>query len=139
MKRIVNALASQGIDNIMVAIDSDRFGGSVQKLCSSYRGHRLAVEPLVLPVNEKLEDWLCILLDRNQTSCRCCGARCLETSVVKRKYKKYMTARLIPSRLSRIGCGDLHRLFRGEPCAALMASLMECGGCRQGFPPSGCC
>ncbi len=86
---------------IIVAFDTDRYGGSEHaggKLYSdlsryfSDRDKNL----IILPVIEKLEDWVYAILEGK--TCRCCGIEKL-SRVINTKYEKYMMATRIPNLL----------------------------------------
>ena len=124
----INAYYARGVQSILIAIDTDRFGGNLYVACNAFQSLGTKITPNILTVNEKLEDWVCVLLDKGKHRCRCCGIECLNR-IIREKYEKYMMANRIPRRLANIGCNDLNRLFQADPCARVLASFLQCRHC----------
>ncbi len=85
---------------IVASLDTDRYRGveveAERRLLGELRRHcpKEAPRVKVLPVVEKLEDWVYALLEGEP--CRCCGVERL-SRLLGTKYEKYMMAKRVPS------------------------------------------
>ena len=102
LSKIIKALHNRDPHAIIVvAPDTDRYGSveeTEERLNNTLEGCcRDAISSVkILPVLEKLEDWIYALLEGE--TCRCCGVEKL-ARVLDDKYEKYMMAKRIPDKL----------------------------------------
>ena len=105
--RLCNAVksirAKHGSATIALLVDTDRYGtpaSTMQRLNSELSrcfGGRVPRGVQIVPVIEKLEDWVYALI--KSEPCRCCGVEGLST-LLGTKYEKYMAATRLPRLLS---------------------------------------
>lgn len=124
---------------LAAAPDADRYGGpgaAVERLRGELRRHCRGMESVVevVPVVDKLEDWVYALLAGRP--CRCCGVEGL-SRLLGEKYEKYMAATRLPRLLEEGEKRVCERLSEGTLAAStgldrLAALLCSAAGRRWG-------